>query len=71
MDAGIARLEHPQPVVHRLVAVQAEQKPHALFGKEISHPGLEQRGIGNDIVGKPVRIGLLRVLDGVLQQVEA
>ena len=42
-----------------------------MFGKEVGHPGLEQRGIGNDIVGKPVRIGLLRVLDGVLQQVEA
>ena len=69
MDAGIARLEHPQPVVHRLVAVQAEQKPHALFGKEISHPGLEQRGIGNDIVGKPVGIVFLCILDGVFQQV--
>ena len=69
MDAGIARLEHPQPVVHRLVAIQAEQEPHALFGKEVRHPGLEQRGIGNDIIGKPVGIVFLCILDGVFQQV--
>ena len=69
MDAGIARLEHPKPVVHRLVTIKTEQEPNALFGKEVRHPGFEQRGIGNDIIGKPVGIVFLCILDGVFQQV--
>ena len=40
-----------------------------MFGEKISHPGFEQRGIGNDIIGKPVGIVFLCILDGVFQQV--